>query len=169
MKHWYAIFCKPRQDARATQHLANQHYRVFRPLARVRHRTVRGFELRVESLFPRYLFIRLDDCGQSWAPIRSTRGVTGLVKLGEDRAAVVPDAFVQNLEARMAEHGWIDLDAGRTFTEGEKVEVVDGAFAGCEALYRCRSGADRVIVLLNLLGACRQVVLPESVIAKAGA
>ncbi|MCA1799681.1 MAG: hypothetical protein LC632_09580, partial [Xanthomonadaceae bacterium] len=163
-----AIFCKPRQDARAALHLTNQQYSVFRPLARVRHRTPQGFQYRIESLFPRYLFIELDDTGQSWAPIRSTRGVTGLVQLGNAAPATVPAGLITSLRARMAEHGWIDLESAQAFRANERVLVVDGAFAGLEAIYECASGADRVIVLLELLGASRRVVLPKQAVGRAG-
>lgn len=168
MNNWYAIFCKPRQDARAALHLANQSYTVFRPLARVRHRTVQGFQYRVESLFPRYLFIRLDDCGQSWAPIRSTRGVAALVHVGGSEPATVPDALIGNLRARMADTGWIDLQAVQEFHAREPVVVVDGPFSGYDAIYECTNGADRVVVLLNLLGATRRVIVPRQAVAKAG-
>ena len=168
MENWYAIYCKPRQDARAHLHLCNQHFEVFRPLARVRHRTPGGFQHRVESLFPRYLFIRLDDGNQSWAPIRSTRGVSGLVGMGIGAATCVPDALVTDLRARMAEHGWIDLEAAQQYRANEKVIVSEGAFTGCEAIFQCKTAADRVVVLLNLLGATRRVELPETAITKAG-
>lgn len=169
MEHWYAIYCKPRQDARAHLHLRNQDYTVFRPLARVRHRTNAGFQHRVESLFPRYLFIRLDDNDQSWAPIRSTRGVTGLVRMGTGTPpTAVPDALVGDLQSRMSEHGWIDLEAANAYLRNEKVTVVEGAFAGCDAIFQCRTAAERVVVLLTLLGATRRVELPETAITKAG-
>lgn len=169
MKHWYAIYCKPRQDARAVLHLLNQGFEAFRPLARLRQRRAHGLQYRVESLFPRYVFIRLADAGQSWAPLRSTRGVSGLVRIGGDRAATVPEALIENLRARMANDGWIDLDSARPFQPREPVVVVDGAFAGLDAVFECESGTDRVIVLLNLLGASRRVALPKQAVARAGA
>lgn len=167
MQSWYAIFCKPRQDARADLHLRNQGYDVFRPLARLRTRTTAGIKHRVDSLFPRYLFIGLDDNDQSWAPIRSTRGVTGLVRMGDNRPARVPDALVADLRRRTAEHGWVDLESEYAFSTDEPVTVVEGAFCGATAIFECRTANDRVVVLLSLLGASRRVELPESAIIKA--
>ncbi len=42
------------------------------------------------TLFPRYLFIRpgRGDSGQSWAPIRSAKGVSRLVSFGVEPARV---------------------------------------------------------------------------------
>lgn len=163
MQHWYAIHCKPRQDARAAEHLQNQHYAVFRPLARVR----RQLKYCIESLFPRYLFIRLDDTHESWAPIRSTRGVYDLVRVGKHQPAVVPDELVTSLQARMGEGGWIELESETGLKPGDRVIVADGPFRGCEAIFQARSAAERVVVLLKLLGGERRFVLPEAALVKA--
>jgi len=53
MKKWYLIQTKPQQEAIATQNLSNQGFNVFYPKAIINNKTV--------SLFPRYLFIELDD------------------------------------------------------------------------------------------------------------
>lgn len=37
----------------------------------------------MESLFPGYLFIQLDQLNDNWHPIRSTRGVNQLVTFGK--------------------------------------------------------------------------------------
>jgi len=38
LKHWYAIYCKPREDERAELHLGLQDFEVFRPKHRVRRK-----------------------------------------------------------------------------------------------------------------------------------
>ena len=67
MKNWYLIQTKPQQEAVASQNLSNQGYDIFHPKAMIKNKSV--------SLFPRYLFIHLDDKNQNWTPIRSTPGV----------------------------------------------------------------------------------------------
>ncbi|MBD3646261.1 MAG: transcriptional activator RfaH, partial [Pseudomonadales bacterium] len=79
MKNWYVVQCKPNQDARAQENLNNQAFETFRPLARVRRRCRGQLKSAIESLFPRYLFIHLDEQEEDWGPIRSTRGVANLV------------------------------------------------------------------------------------------
>ena len=60
MKKWYLLTAKPRKDAYAEEQLNNQQYETYRPLAkRLRRRQGKMVEC-IESLFPRYLFIRLD-------------------------------------------------------------------------------------------------------------
>ncbi len=155
---WYAVYCRPRQDLRAEENLARQGYRVFRPKLRQRGPNAR---LRVESMFPRYLFVQLHSGLQDWAPIRSTRGAIGLVRRGE-QPAVVPDPVIDSLFRRADEQGRIDLAADRELVANEELELVDGPCAGLPALYVAAKGADRVIVLLSLMHQTRQIELPRS-------
>ncbi|MDN5872554.1 MAG: hypothetical protein L0H73_17830 [Nitrococcus sp.] len=68
----------------------------------------------VESLLPRYLFIRLNDVTQSWSLIGSTRGVTGLIRWG-DEVPVVPDEVVDELKAQASDDGCMSIGTGGEF------------------------------------------------------
>ncbi len=87
---WYAVCCKPRQEAIAEENLLRQGFHVNLPRIRIRrHRRGQWIDA-IEALFPRYLFIRIDPYRCNTAPVRSTRGVVGLVRFG-GQPAVVPD------------------------------------------------------------------------------
>ena len=84
MSNWYLIHTKIRQERVALDNLERQGFECFLPLMRA-EKLRRGALLVVqEALFPRYLFIRLGTGleSQSWAPIRSTLGVSRLVTFG---------------------------------------------------------------------------------------
>ena len=91
----------PRTDV-ADPALARRHRRIG-PRDAQRHRRVVRRQARpdarprLESMFPRYLFVQLQSGLQDWAPIRSTRGAIGLVRRGE-QPAVVPDSVIDFLE-----------------------------------------------------------------------
>lgn len=166
MRHWYALHCKPQQDARAELHLRNQEYEVFRPLVRMRrHRAGRTCDV-TESMFPRYLFVRLDDVHENWGPIRSTRGVAGLVRWGT-HVPTVPEAVIQRLRDSLAEDGCVDLTRACDFQANERVRITDGPFAGCEGLFQARNGQERVIVLLDIMQQGQRLSFPSTSIAKA--
>ena len=99
MRHWYLVHSKPRRERAALANLERQGYRAYLPLMRSRRRIAGRYQSRVEAMFPRYLFLDLDDTVDDWGPIRSTVGVSQLVRFGP-RAARVPDALVQALKAR---------------------------------------------------------------------
>ena len=77
-KAWYLIYTKPRQERYARENLERQGYEVYLPLIRDRRRRKGRYVETVDALFPRYLFIHLDQDTDNWSPIRSTFGVSGL-------------------------------------------------------------------------------------------
>ena len=163
MKQWYAVHCKPRQDERAAVELANQGFEVFLPRIRVRRLVRQRYRVVIEPMFPRYLFVHLDDSGeQDWSPIRSTRGVTGLVRMG-GQTPTVPDAVVNALLSRVDADNCVDLHPEDGFARNDRVMITEGPLAGFEALFQARNSQERVVVLLNLL----QVTLPVHAIARA--
>lgn len=164
-RFWHAVFCKPQQDARAEENLLNQGFEVFRPKTRNR-RVVRGRRHTViESLFPRYIFVRLGRTGEDWSPIRSTYGAVGLVKVGQD-VPIVPDPVIESLRIRCSESDIIDLAGAIDYRENEPIEIVDGPCAGYRALFQARTKEERVIVLLKLLSAERTIEVPEEYIRR---
>ncbi len=81
-RSWYLIYAKPRMEPVAEEHLTRQGYGVYLPRVRATHRLRGRYRERVDPLFPRYLFIHLDQCNDNWGPIRSTQGVAGMVRPG---------------------------------------------------------------------------------------
>lgn len=164
-QRWYAVHCKPKQDARAEQHLANQGYEVFRPLACVRRRGQGKMVNTIESFFPRYLFVKLDGITQDWAPIRSTRGVAGLVRFS-DKPVEVPESVINTLHACMDEDRCIDLTEAQ-LKPNLRVRICEGPFRGHEGLFCSKRGEDRVIVLVSIMQQPQHLTLPEHAIEPA--
>ena len=159
MRHWYLVHSKPRRERAALANLERQGYRAYLPLMRSRRRIAGRYQSRVEAMFPRYLFLDLDDTVDDWGPIRSTVGVSQLVRFGP-RAARVPDALVQALKAREDEDG-VQVLPRRGLKAGERVRIVEGPMAGYEAVYQARSGQARVIVLLEIAARTAAVSVRE--------
>jgi transcriptional antiterminator RfaH len=160
MENWYLLRTKPRQEAVAEEHLRQQKFRAFLPLYRCNRRKQGRWTEVAEPMFPGYLFIHIDLAQQNCAPIRSTKGVSGFVRFGLEPAPV-PDAVVGELMA--AETG----KAGRLpplFKPGDAVGIVAGGFSGLNAIFQAEKGADRVILLLDLLGRSSRVTLHRDAI-----
>lgn len=146
---WYLVHTKPKQELCALQNLQQQGFQCYLPVI-LRERLVRGaLTTRDEPLFPRYLFIRLGqgESARSWSPIRSTRGVSRLVVFGTEPAKV-DDSLIAVLQAN--EQSLRDLPA-QLFNQGERVRIVDGAFASLDGIYQMAEGERRVMVLIELL------------------
>ncbi|MGJ8526732.1 Transcription antitermination protein RfaH [Halomonadaceae bacterium LMG 33818] len=140
---WYTIQCKGRESVRAAENLHRQGYEIFHPL-------VANTEGRHTPLFPYYLFIRLNLIDSNWRPIRSTRGVLKVVRFGP-QPTPVPDDFIVTLkefafqtEADPVNH-YIRLKPSlKSVSPTDKKEYL--------AVLDKRTGDERVIALLNLIG-----------------
>jgi len=146
-RHWYLIYTKPRQEQVALVNLERQGYECYMPTIEVRRIRRRKLEIAREALFARYLFIRLDNSGTglSWSPIRSTFGVSCLVKFG-DTPLPVDDALIELLRNREAVQ-----EASALFDPGDAVIITEGPFAGLEAIYHSEDAEQRANILLQIL------------------
>lgn len=149
-ERWYLVYCKPRQEVTARLNLERQAYRTYLPLMRqARRRNGRKVSV-IAAMFPRYLFIRLNEETDNWGPIRSTLGVVSVVRFGQTPAAV-PDALIEFLRKREDADG-VQMLPAEQYRVGEKIRITEGGFAGYEGIFLARSGRDRVTVLLQILG-----------------
>jgi transcriptional antiterminator RfaH len=151
--HWYLVFTKPRQEQVAMENLERQGYRCYLPQWQVekkkRGRRTVEWATATEPLFPRYLFIELDTgpSGLSWGPIRSTTGVTSLVRFGL-QPAKAPAGLIETLRAMEAEHA---QSAARPLEPGDLVSLREGPFAGLQAVYQCQDSSARITLLLEVM------------------
>ena len=151
MKNWYLIQTKPQQESTAVQNLSNQGFNVFYPKAIIKNKTV--------SLFPRYLFIELDDKTQNWTPIRSTKGVSNFVRFGLSFAKV-PNQIINLIKTQQQQtiEKMIDICSHH---KGDHLEIQTGAFKGQQAIFQNYNSNDRVTVLLKLIGQQQEIKLLE--------
>ena len=157
---WYLIHTKPSGEMLAQSNLERQDYVVYSPrVAQLVRRRGRWIE-QVASLFPRYLFLHLNEGRQPLAPVCSTLGVASVVRFGFEYA-IVPDSVIQELKARAdSESGLHRLSHRPLFTPGAAVRVAAGPLNGLEGLFQREVGNERVVVLLNLLGQFASAGMP---------
>ena len=161
MGNWYLIHTKMRQERVALENLERQGFECFLPLIRAEKLRRGALQVVQEPLFPRYLFIRLGTGleSQSWAPVRSTVGVSRLVTFGQTPAKI-DDELIADIRAQ-SNSAEVQL---RHFEPGEQVMVTDGPFVGVEAIYQMTDGEGRVMVLLNILSKdVKMAVAPGSI------
>jgi len=164
MDHWYLLRCKSRQEKRAESHLVNQGYRCYGPNVSVNKSRTIIPKLVSEPLFPGYLFISMDCAKGNWSAVRSTRGVLDFVRFG-DCAAKVPVGLVELLKEKVPELE-ANLSSSIQLSKGDQVQILDGCFKGLNAVFSCDKGKDRVLVLINIVGASTEVQLEKSFLEK---
>ena len=149
-KRWYLIHSKPRQEEIARENLDRQGYCTYLPLLRTPRRRLGRRIIRIEPMFPRYFFIRLDTETDNWAPIRSTIGVSTLVRFGMTPTPI-PDDLIDTLRERDDSSGVQDIPLNE-FSRGQKVRIEEGPFMGYEGIFLAETGPQRVLVLLDIVG-----------------
>jgi transcriptional antiterminator RfaH len=146
---WYLLHTKPRQEKTALENLERQGYGCYLPQLRTERLLRRKLATVDVPLFSRYLFIHLgqNEKDRSWIPIRSTIGVSRLVRFG-DRLAHVDESLVERLKAREEA---LRSEPQRIFNPGDVVQISKGPFSGLDAVYQMSDGEQRALVLIEFL------------------
>lgn len=154
---WYVVHTKVRQEQTACDNLARQGYAVYLPRIKILKR-IRGRQQALqEPLFPRYLFVQPRSVAHSIAPVRSTLGVTTIVRFGQEPAVLRPQTLkeVRDFETRRNEARDEDISP---FQPSAHIRVAAGPLTGMEGLISDVSH-ERVVVLMHLLGRDTRVSL----------
>jgi transcriptional antiterminator RfaH len=160
MLRWYLIRTKPAGESLAVTNLDRQGYEIYWPRAVQTVRCNSRWRDRIGSLFPGYLFLRLNEGKQALNPVNSTVGVFSVVRFGS-RYAVVPDQVIRDLRARAdPDTGLHRLSHASTLKAGTVVRIRTGPFYGLEGVFERHAGAERVVVLLQVLGQTASVCFP---------
>ncbi len=146
---WYVAYSKPRLEQSAQENLLRQNYHVRLPLVR---KIVRR-QVSLEPLFPRYLFFQPSSEQQSLSPVRSTIGVSSIVRFGMELATLSQERCDRIMAfAQAQQEGGLEALLGvQGIKPGQQVLVKSGPFAGLEGLVSSVA-KDRVLVLMSLLG-----------------
>ena len=142
MNKWYLIKTKPRQENIAVANLENQNYHVYCPCAKINNKIV--------VLFPGYLFIYLDETLENWTPIRSTMGVLNFVRFGLNYAKISNKIidFIKTNELNTA----IKAKNITDFKFGDSIQITEGVFKNCVAIFKSFKSDERVILLMTIMG-----------------
>ena len=157
---WFVAQTQPRKERMAERHLANQDFRPFLPSIRRTRRSGSRFETVLEPMFPGYVFVSIDVAAQRWRSVNGTLGVTRLLTDG-DRPLPLRGGFVDALRARADHRGIIGDAPDAGLRPGDLVRFHGGPFADMAGRIASLPTAERVNVLLQLLG--REVIVCSDV------
>ena len=155
---WYLAQLKPGGLQKACQHLERQDFEAFMPLhnATVRRRGM--LQTVKKPLFPGYLFVGVNE-EQYLRPVNATRGVSKLVSMDGKEPVRVPEKLIGDLQLQTKNGDWApELEQ---FEVGQGVEIISGPFAGFRARISAVSEADRIYVLLDMIGQLTKISVPR--------
>jgi len=160
---WYVCLTKPRQETSAVQNLEDQGYETYLPLLHQWLRQRGDWGQKQSVMFPRYVFVRPAHSGQAIGPVRSTPGISTLVRFGHVLACLREERL-DSLRALVAAHS--AALPRQPFLAGTAVVFCAGPLKGASGIV---SGvaAERVQVLMNLLGQDQKLLVSASDLALA--
>ena len=149
-KRWYLIYTKAKGEEVAHDNLLRQGFHAYLPKVKLEKRLRGKYRPFVEALFPRYLFIQLDTQTDNWMPIRSTIGVSNMVRFG-GLPAQVPAELVSELQKNGDENG-VHCERDLEYQQGQEVELIAGSLNGYRAIFDKYVSGERISVLLDIVG-----------------
>ncbi|MDP6832650.1 MAG: transcription termination/antitermination NusG family protein [Alphaproteobacteria bacterium] len=162
---WYAVYTHARMELWARSNLWERGFEVYLPQYRKQRRHARKTDWVNAPLFPRYLFVSADPSAPGRRSINTAPGVVSLVSFGE-RPGLISDAVIEEIRGREDEAGNVQLLDPNRLVPGDQVRLESGAMADHVGLFERRSDAERVVILLSLLGREVRVKVPSNSIAR---
>ena len=159
---WYVVYSKPAQEVRAETELMNQGFSVYLPKISESKRVRSQWTHQTCPMFPRYLFVRPEYAEQSISPVKSTRGVSHLVRLGTE-LVTCPESLINSI--RVAEVHLCEERLTSFVAVGETIEIVEGPFQGLISRVVAAT-EDRVSILLEVLGKQQSLEFPVALCRK---
>jgi transcriptional antiterminator RfaH len=162
MSHWYALHCKPHNEAIVHSQLVVAAVETFYPT----YRAPRPGASPDRSLFPGYLFARVEPLEMQPHLFRWLPGLIGVVAF-DGHPAPISDAVINYLRDRAAAVVSAGGPALLNIQPGDPVRIVAGPFNDLDAIFDAAlDGRARVRVLLDVLGRLSRVELPAAAIAR---
>lgn len=155
---WFLAYTRPGQENLALQYLKQQAFESYFPQYKRLKKSSTGTDTAFEPMFPRYVFFRPGQAEQSIAPVRSTGGISHIIRFGSVFATIQSETLgiIRLLEQ---ERNAVDEATLGALQPGQKARFLHIAFNGLEGLVKSASSR-RVAVLLELMG--RQQVVRAS-------
>ena len=158
---WYLVYTKAKEEKKAKENLENQGFEIFLPMISYEKMDLSKPDS-LETMFPRYLFIKINTERDNWTHIKSTRGVSHLVVFGQKLAAV-PHQVVAFLKARVDDNNIARHKITRQeYQQDDKLVIKEGILKGRGARFLSKNSKERVRILLRLLNQLVTAEIPAS-------
>lgn len=155
-KRWYVVLTKPRNEENARFHLATKGIEVFYPKLSLPMPTRSGRN--VVSLFPNYLFVRIDSFSPEHSQVTWCHGVKRLVSFG-GMPVPVENRVVDFIRQQADQRGV--LKAKSNLKMGDEVQIAKGPFKGLVGIIQEPPDTkSRIKVLMSILSRDVQVEVP---------
>lgn len=149
-QRWFLASTKPRLEKVALYNLEQQGFEAYLPLYKQYKKTADGPVETFEPMFPRYIFFRPTNDKQSISVVRSTKGISHLVRFGFEPASLDDELLQRIRQVEQLRNNASLLEISQ-LKAGQTVLFKNSVFSGLEGIVQ-KVSSKRVAVLLNILG-----------------
>lgn len=157
---WYVVLSEHNQERKALFHLEQAKFQVYLPL--------RPGAKRLVPFLPGYLFARPTPQAQFYL-IFSRMGVRGVLSTDRLHPATLEAKYVAAMQSEEHGSGAVHLrkreERKSRFEKGQAVRIVDGGFAGFDAIFEEELDSRRIAILCKFMGRDSRVVLTQDWVA----
>ncbi|WP_411976628.1 transcription termination/antitermination protein NusG [Sulfitobacter faviae] len=161
---WFVAQLRPHGLAQARVHLRRQGFDTFSPALVHRPHNQPNKLRAARPLFPGYLFVNFDPNQNGWTAINSTRGVSRLILNDPRRPRPLPAELIRALQNRWDPRN--DHKGEDDLAVGDCVRILTGPFAELVTKIEALPSAERVGVLIDLMGGEVRSSLPRGHVTK---
>jgi len=160
VRHWYAVYTKPRHEKKVNELLSDQKIECYLPLVRQRRRwTQRQAEVD-EPLIRGYVFVQIGL--EQMLYVLQTYGVVRFVMFSKE-LAVVPDFQIEALKRFLA--GGFTLLPINYMQVGQFVEVIEGPLKGVIGKIQNINNQDKFVLTLDAVQAAYTIQVDPRILA----
>lgn len=161
-KNWYAINTKAGQENRVEFHLSELGLEILNPKQKKEKKVWGSSKFIIKPLFPGYLFAKFNPANYLHI-IQYTRGVRRVLHFGVNLLPV-DEEIIRNIRLRLDVDGCLQLQE-ISVTAGDSITVCEGPLSGFKGIFKRElSDRNRVVVLLDIMGAYARVVMEKRLI-----
>ncbi len=158
MEKWYVLRTKPNSEYRVVTALQQHQIETYLPEIK----SPKAYRQRKKaSFFPCYLFARVDFSVMPFSKMQWLPGMCRFITFGGEKPVPIPDQVIELIQSKLDEIELTGDQPVHSFKPGDPVEIIDGPFKGIQAIfYGSTTSAERVQVLLEMLGSASRVQVP---------
>ncbi|GAB4435329.1 MAG: UpxY family transcription antiterminator [Turneriella sp.] len=164
-QNWYAVYTRPRAEKKLAEGLQKLGIEYYLPLLRTRKKWSDRYKWVEEPVFASYLFVHIDFARDALRVLKLPQAVYFVSTEGAPTIIKAEDLELLRLAVENYAESLVIRDT-TSLAAGETVRIVDGPFAGKEAVIERIHGKTHVVVAFPALNKSVQVEIPVGVLTR---
>jgi transcription antitermination factor NusG len=161
-QQWYALYVNSRAEKKVMQVLLNKNIEAYVPLVKNLKQWSDRKKMVEAPLFTGYVFVKINSLKNQ--EVLQTKGVVNFVRhLGQ--IASITDVEINRLKQIASLGYYLEAEVtNKKYNEGERIRILSGPLKNIEGFVLYNNNEQFIEVLLESIGYCIKVKLPQGII-----